>query len=132
HLLGLRVIEELLGDAAVALVERDPNHHEADRSDDPWPARPTEDSGGRALRIGAAARAGADQDLHCEDTECPVGEAARKRGEPLEPGIAAFGPAPEDGAADYAARIVSVGARARERRGTVATVSIRLARSRVA
>src|ERR1044072_146944 len=61
HLTGLRVIEEVLADAAVCLVKRAAAEHETREADDPGATRPTEHARRRLLGAAGAAAARAEQ-----------------------------------------------------------------------
>ena len=87
HLLGLGVLEELLGDASVALVESHPDHHGPGDPDDPGAAWPSEDSGRRLLRVAGAASARAHHDLHGDDAHRAVDEPARNGCDAVESAV---------------------------------------------
>src|SRR5579862_3584611 len=85
HLLDLGVVEELLREAAVALVKRDPDHDRSRRADEPLTAGPAEHAAGLLLCVaGVATTARAEQDLDGERADDRVGDSACSCGEAIE------------------------------------------------
>ena len=104
HLLGLRVLQKVLADAAVPLVEADADQHGTCDSDEPGSAGPPEDAGGLPVHVLGAAL-GAEQDLHGDRAESGIDEAARERGDAVEAAVRSFRAVPEKRADEPPARI---------------------------
>ena len=96
HLLGFRVVEELLADSADELVEAYSEHHEPRDTDEPAAGRPAEDVVRRLVCVARLA-ARAHQDLDGDRAHHGVRDAAAERAEPVEAPVGALGTVAERG-----------------------------------
>src|SRR6202042_989735 len=88
HLAGLGVLEELLGDALVALVGRDTEKRDTGRADQPRPGRPAENAGCRSVRVARLAVRRTAQDLDRQHAQGGVHHAAGQRADTVEGAVA--------------------------------------------